>query len=687
MGSQIQITFTLDNAIVFNFVEFEVYSFGATPNAQLLREEFEDTFFRTGAGKIPTQQITPTANPGEATASAFKSYFNLDYNFANSYLVSQNVNIITIEKIILPGLICKNGFRNFNTNMIGVSSVITNCPENLQGIVNVILSSKPILPCESIRISTETDELAETVKLNGVEIITGNTNNPFVTSVTRNLESRFEFIGATGSVFYPAQNVLPLYIRRLAQEDIIVSVVPSISGATVSFSITPIPQENPLSTYEYSLDDVVYQTSNIFTGQTNGSYTIYVKDNFNCVVSKNYEVTDSGTREPYLFISKANSLIFAENETVDDCTVFRNDENSLANQSLADVVYCAENVYRTCDSITLQFKSNYDNPQAYIRFEDGSSNQALTLIKKTLNLNKFQYLDTWYYEYAPGKTGLYFLSGDTYDGAGLPNGTFNLNGNLPDFAIIGQIITIDVIGTFVIQDIVFDSSIQKKAIIIDYTFVGLPFETRVKSIYDILPFEVYEFSIDWSVYGVGLYDVLIINDDTLNGTVEHLSENIAIQETIEKHLAIRYFNENNRDIFYKFGIENFIRLPFIRIEAITIQDDKINITDLTSTLVDSSVTNGNTFYFDAVSQKVMRQLIIALSCENVFINGVGYIKNGEIESTNIEGTNLYEVTAEMINTNINYTNNRQGQTGYNSDYIDFDIPGFIDLDGTGLLKT
>jgi len=687
MGSQIQITFSLDNANPLNFVEFELYSFGATPVSQTYREEFEDTFFRSGAGKIPIQPITPTANPGEATAQAFVSYWNLDYNAFNSFLISSSLNVVTIEKIVPEGFVCKRGWRNFNTNMIGVTSAITNCTENQQGIVEVIISSDPTTPCDNVIISIETDELAETIKENGVEIITGNTNNPYIGSLTRNIATRYELIGTTGSVFYPETNFPPLYVRELNETDIEVNVIPSVAGATVSFIISQLQSENPVLTYEYSLDGVTYQTSNIFTGQSNGSYIVYVKDNFNCVKTKNYEVTDSGTRDPYLFISQANSLIFAENENVDDCTIFRNDNNSLANQSLADVVYCVENIYKPCDTITLQFKSNYDNPQAYIRFDDGSANQPLTLVKQTLNLNKFQYLDSWYYEYAPGKLGLYFLSGDTYDENGLPNGTFNLNGNLPDFAIIGQIITIDVLGTFIIKDVAFDSTIQRKVIIIDYTYSGLPVQTRVKSIYDILPYEVYEFTIDWSVYGVGLYDILIINNDSINGTVEHLSENIAIQETIEKHLAIRYYNKNNRDIFYKFGIENFIRIPFLRIEGITVQDDKINITDLRSNLVDSSVTNGNTFYFDAVSKKVMRQLVIALSCENVFINGVGYIKNGDIEATNIVGTNLYEVVAEMINTNINYTNNRQGQTGYSSDYIDFNIPGFINLDGTGLLKT
>ena len=689
MGSQIQITFTNDNATFASFVEFEIYQLGTIQLGQILRESWEIGAIRTQAFLIPLASYTPTTTPGQATAEAFAYWWNLDYNGVNAYQVSTLANVVTIEKITPVGVDCIKGFRNFSTNITNASAEINNCTENAQGIVEVLYNPDLSQPCSIVGVSIETNELAETVKLNGTTLTTTNTLNPFLYDLTRGVLNRFELVGATGSVFYPAQNLPEINIRLLSPNDIVVNVIPSVSGATVNFIITPLNGENPIPTYQYSLDGINYQASNAFTGQTNNSYTVFVKDSWNCVIQKDYIVTDSGTRLPYLFISQANSLIFAENENVDDCTIFRNDHNSLANQSLSDIVYCAENIYKPCDTITLQFKSNYDNPKVYIRFEDGSEDEELTLIQQTSNLNRFQYLDSFYYEYQPGKLGLYFLSGNIYDETGLPIGTFDLNGNVPDFAIVGQIITIDSLGTFIVNEIVFDSTIQRKVIVVDYVFptTVLPTPTRVKSIFDILPYEIYEFTIDWSIYGAGLYDVLISNQDTFNPTVEYLSENVFVQEDIGKQLAIKYFNANNRDIFYKFGIKNFIRIGYLRIEGITVQDEKINITDLTSNLVDSSVTNGNKFYFEAVSKKVMRQMVIALSCENVFINGVGYIKNGEIATSNIEGTNLYNVTAEMINTNINYTNNRQGQTGYSSDYIDFNIPAFIDLDGNGLLTT
>ena len=77
----------------------------------------------------------------------------------------------------------------------------------------------------------------------------------------------------------------------------------------------------------------------------------------------------------------------------------------------------------------------------------------------------------------------------------------------------------------------------------------------------------------------------------------------------------------------------------------------------------------------------MRKLAIALSCENVFINGLGYVKNGSLEPEPIENTNLHNLIAEMIKTNINYNNNTQGQEGLDDGYINFNIPEFINLGG------
>ena len=78
-------------------------------------------------------------------------------------------------------------------------------------------------------------------------------------------------------------------------------------------------------------------------------------------------------------------------------------------------------------------------------------------------------------------------------------------------------------------------------------------------------------------------------------------------------------------------------------------------------------------------------LCIALSCENLFINDEGYVKKESIRVEQIEATNLYEVTVDLIKTNENYNINRQGQSGADVGYVEFNVPAFIGLD-SNLLK-
>ena len=81
----------------------------------------------------------------------------------------------------------------------------------------------------------------------------------------------------------------------------------------------------------------------------------------------------------------------------------------------------------------------------------------------------------------------------------------------------------------------------------------------------------------------------------------------------------------------------------------------------------------NEFKFDALSNRVKEKLVVSLSCENVFINGIGYVKDGSIDVSNIENTNMNEVTANMLKTNINYTTFKQGASG--SSLNDVDLAG------------
>ena len=82
----------------------------------------------------------------------------------------------------------------------------------------------------------------------------------------------------------------------------------------------------------------------------------------------------------------------------------------------------------------------------------------------------------------------------------------------------------------------------------------------------------------------------------------------------------------------------------------------------------------------------MRKLATALSCENLFINGIGYIKDGNLSYDNIDNTNLYEVRAKMLK-NGESINNTQGDKDEEIVFDgDFNIPAFL-YTGDGFIKT
>jgi len=642
---------------------------------------------RWTAGEAVVQ--TPTATPGEASMLEWLRVWNIDYNAYGLYtFLVLAPNQIEIE--FSAGLPDSWEFYDV-VDLAGiVTEVIANgtAPEatfNLTSEVHQASTVENI--CDYVEVEITTNIQATQYRDNGgawIPVVA----NPILFQAIRGVKHNIEIQDGT-----PITITLDeFYYDYLSGNKATVNITPTIVGATIQIVDSTIEG----LTVQYSLDNITYQSSNIFTGQAAGAGTAYLKDQFGCVKSKDYTVTAFTVTpdSPYLFISKANSINYSLCETWDGYNTFKNDQNTLAVQSLNTKNYCELLLFQTLDKTKTQFKSNFDTISVVVREEDGTETPQ-TITQYTENISRFESMDCVLYAYKTGKTGVYFETGDTYDTFDSPivGGEFALNGNLPDFAIIDTIVTIDGIGSFPIEDVVFDATINKRVIVFDNVYSGTPFAAgKVKTIYDLLPFEVFEFEIDWSLFGEGVYDVLINNDDTTMDSLVLQSENVWVQD-VHDALAIRYYNRNNRDIFYKFGIEHFIRMPYIMIEGKPKDEFEINITDLTSTVIDSSVHEVNIFKFDAVTKEVMRKLVIALSCETVFINGIGYIKDGGITVKHIEHTNLYEVEAEMLKTNINYTtkygnnynNNEDGAVGVEVSNKPQKLPALLSQ-GNGYVK-
>lgn len=280
--------------------------------------------------------------------------------------------------------------------------------------------------------------------------------------------------------------------------------------------------------------------------------------------------------------------------------------------------------------------------------------------------------------YSADKSIIYFTSGTLFDEAGDPIGSYSLNGNLPDFAIIGQKVEITGYGIMEIDDVIYLDSIGRKAIVVNAVFQETaPTQYIIKSQYNILNYNIFDFDIIWGIYSEGVYDILITFEDDDFDTKYYLSENINAKDVHENTVAIRAFNTNNRDIFYKYDITHFFRVPVLSINTLIKDDVENNITDTSVDLVRSTVNEGNIFLFDEMVREHLIKLSIALSSEYVFIDGEGYTKSDSFAFEQIENTNLQTMTAQMLKNGLNYNNLNEYETGIDFGEDQIEIPNLL----------
>jgi len=462
--TKLEVTFIAD-PVLNDSVSFNRFDGVTTISNQLTWQ----TTARIAKGQI--QITTPTATPGEAAAIEYEKFQNLDYNASGIYTIVRVLNVVTIT-------FTPDWSITLTSTTPFADEVVTPGTPQTYTLTSAVIAPASGAPCERVGVAIVTSENTTSYILNLIETtITPSTS--FTVDIQRLEISILVVKNAAGETIDVAPGVgLPhFYAPKLMPiVNLDINVLNTPNGATVtatmSFPNQLQPQPDVFDLF-YSLDDVIYVNTNIFTGQVNGSYTMYVRDNFGCTVSKDYEVTASGTREPYAFISNANSVTFARDEVWDTYLINKNDENTLSCTDLALLNYQENVLFQSQDKITIQFKSNYITNVAIFEEADDTQN-ILTVVKKSNNLNRFEGLDCTMYDAGNGQTGIYFITGNRYDSVGGIIGTYELNGNVPDFAIIDQYIEILTVGVFQITDVIFDAANNRRAIIFNNSYGGLP---------------------------------------------------------------------------------------------------------------------------------------------------------------------------------------------------------------------
>lgn len=654
----------------------DVFNIGETSLGLALNEIFKESRFGSGQVTLPIFEPDDGFHPDRYLGFVnfyYKNSFDLDYNATGLFtVVSTNgvtntgIGTVTIEANFSGAIF--TGTSNDFVN-VAIENEVTFPDFSIDEI-----TFTPKIGDESYKCTVNIDTNHLATKILQPFVRNPNTENPIIFPAYRNMIFNVELEDANGLRVLQVVKT-PSYLNI---DNFTLNVVNSPVGGTLNISNV----NSDGLVLEYSLDDINWQTSPIFSGLAVGTYMFYVKDQLGDYQNKSFSVTESGIYTPYFYISKSNSFRFANRVTWGNSSNYKTDENTLSHEVDCEIPYTEIQQFQSADVITTQFKSNYKTNMAKILKSD-LSEVVIPVVKKSNNIGIKDKRDALKCNMTDGKSGLYFQSGNTYDyNTGLVSGTYALNGDLPEWAVVGNYFAIGS-AWFLIEEIVFDEVRNASVVVFTNTYTGADTLVVASSIFNRFNYEVYEFDIDMSDYIDQYFRVRIRNSDSRYCEIIHLSEQIWCKVKHENVLEIKYSNSSNTDMFYATGIVNLIRIPYTYFKGKFDEESEVHKTDTNSILLSADVYEVDEIVFEPVTKEIWRKMVLALSHENVTINGVGYVKNGNFNSEGpLERSNLYVLTATMIKTdnNLNGKMSTNSLGGFEGTFITTE-DGVIETDG------
>jgi len=417
----------------------------------------------------------------------YRLAFNADYNLTNLYTVTllpSNQLSITHPTFQFFTL------ANITNTTVGITVVGIVDTGDITPINITDVSFSPATNvCDDVNVIVTTDVLA--AKLLSPLIIDPNLSNPINFNWVRGSAIAIRVENSTGE---QTSQIVQLP-KTLSVSNTSIQVLNTPGGATVSALVT----DTDLLILTYSIDDITYQSSNVFTSIVQGSYTMYILDQFGCKIQVPFLVDDFaqggvGVLTPVADLpEKSNSIRMLK--LVDFATELKNDENTLACEApFVQTNKMAIQAFETNDSPVTQFRSNYET--LVVTVTDNEGNTTFPIVtKKTNNIALKDSRDAIQYDLLNGQTGIYFTTGNIYDyDSGLVTGTYALNGALPSWGTKGNFIQVG-IAWFEIINVIFDDNKSAEVIVIDTVYNGVDISVITKTIYNNEEYDVYEFTV------------------------------------------------------------------------------------------------------------------------------------------------------------------------------------------------
>lgn len=524
-------------------IEFQINGINKPESGVLLR---------TGPGTFTVNTVNDNIQ-----ASNYRAAIQADYSAGLFNAVQIGPNIVITA--LADGAV----FSDFDTSHpLVVSAVIDNVAFDPEfTLTDAELSEADTNPCTTVKVTLS--QVDGTPPFTWVSPLPGNIGLEGTVprsggDITITVEDDNE---VQSSILVP----IPVSLDNSAIDSIVIEGDPS--GLYGSVSVLMNTFSGVEITYEYSMDGVNFQTSNVFTSVLPGLYTMYIRDNFGCTISEEFEVSLSGIRPPsYSLIPNSNSFGWFQQQTaVNDCTNPYNGTNAKPNDYKPTRWHNPKYFQPWCpiDNPLTQFRSNYDTLVAkLINILTDAEVATLPITKKSNNIGQRQIMDAKIYDRGSGQTGIYFDSGNIYDTDGVTViDTHSLAGQLPEWARVGQKFFLSdsaADGLFEIQQIIYDSELLVNAIVINrvYTDLSEPIAAKVDATYNRLNYETYEFFTDLSAVPEGCYKVTLSMTDSLEEYQDSLWETFPFKVTSANKDIIYIESSDHIDdgILYSTGI-------------------------------------------------------------------------------------------------------------------------------------
>ena len=639
-----------------------------------MSEQFKD--IRTKKGETE-RQTTVDGFPSLPAIVNYVDSFNVDYNNTGLYTITSNGDVVTIS--------ANNPESQFsitaNSTIGALTAVVINqdAPE-VFSIDDISISEASTTPQDNVKLSITTNVQADGIRQ---PIIQDAATNPLILDVLRNenLTVTMRLNGDDVSQVITVPKLLTSYFDLSVVRTPGDAYIKVVKGAIVSSSTN-------LLTYQYSKDDVYWQRSTTFTGLPEGAGTIYIKDSIGGKISISYDVNEFVPNlvdyDALCEISNLNPIRFKDYVEWNDLTP-KNPENTLSyEEDIKNPDLHYKQLWQRTDVVLTQIRTNYENVSATL-IQKGGNTTPLTVIKRTNNMNITDVRDTSVISVSyngSNYTGLPFDGGKTYDPLTLEEiADYNIGTAVPEWVNKGDYINLDGAGWHKVIDIVYENN--SYTVIVDLLFIDFPFLTgiyKATTVYNIVDWEAYEFSVNFSIDEDDYIIFVEVQDDNF-GTKTYLSEWQNVKETQNNTFLIEYYNTVNNELNFATGFSGVVRIPFVEhLKWKPNTEQNIYVSDTNTIPLENKYRSFWDFAAFPLPTKIAEKLTLILSQDRLFINGINYVREGDVETNPIG--NKYQIKTSLVKSNYIFDSNSQGTT---IETIADGIPLQISPDGGFLL--